>query len=255
MDDSTGMLTTGSWVLAADTRSVTLKWLISVPPIISVLESTCVVIPCMYDYPKRGHLWEKRPAYWRRGDEIVASNDPKFKVVQEYNGRSAITGTIERSICTWQLDDVRETDSGPFYFTIEIPKFTKFVFSKDTVALNVFRVPEPPVMTIEVSNKVTATCTVTHVCPTSPPKFSWSHPGMTETSTKLGNGWLTTSTLTFTPEEADFNKPLNCKVNFNDKKTTEGKIVLTQVEEFKHLRILFIVGVHLFPSLFTTLVR
>ncbi|XP_016530567.1 sialic acid-binding Ig-like lectin 12 [Poecilia formosa] len=204
------------------------NWLISVPPVISVLESSCVVIPCMYDYPKKGHLWKKRPGYWRRGDDIVASNNPKFKVTQEFKGRSKITGIIERSICTWQLNDVRVTDAGPFYLTIEIPGFTSYTFSKDTVALNVFQVPEPPVMTIEVSNKVTATCKVTHVCPTSPPKISWSHPGTTTTTTKLTKTWLTTSTLTFTPEEADFNKPLNCTVNFSDKKTAEGSVLLVK---------------------------
>ncbi|XP_008430610.1 sialic acid-binding Ig-like lectin 14 [Poecilia reticulata] len=206
------------------------NWLISVPSRISVLESSCVVIPCEYDYPMKGNLWKKWRGYWTRNDETVASNDPKFKLTQEFNGRSRITGTIESNICTWQLDDVRETDTGPFYLTIEIPRHSKFTFSRDTVTLDVFRVPEPPVMTVSVSNHVSATCKVIHACPSSPPKFSWSHPGMTKTSSKnLKKGlWSTMSTLTFTPEEADFNKPLNCKVNFNDKKTTEGSMLLVK---------------------------
>ncbi|XP_014835041.1 sialic acid-binding Ig-like lectin 14 [Poecilia latipinna] len=206
------------------------SWLISVPSKIPVLESSCVVIPCEYDYPTKGNLWKKWRGYWTRGDETVASNNPKFKLKQEFKGRSRITGTIESNDCTWQLDDVRETDTGPFHLTIEIPRHSKFIFSKDPVTLDVFRVPEPPVMTVSVNNHASATCTVTHACPSSPPKFSWSHPGKTKTSSKkLKEGlWSTKSTLTFTPEEADFNKPLKCTVNFNDKKTTEGSVLLVK---------------------------
>uniref|UniRef100_A0A096LRH6 Ig-like domain-containing protein n=1 Tax=Poecilia formosa TaxID=48698 RepID=A0A096LRH6_POEFO len=211
------------------------SWLISVPSKIPVLESSCVVIPCEYDYPTKGNLWKKWRGYWTRGDETVASNNPKFKLKQEFKGRSRITGTIESNDCTWQLDDVRETDTGPFHLTIEIPRHSKFIFSKDPVTLDVFReyirdlFNNPKPFTL-INNHASATCTVTHACPSSPPKFSWSHPGKTKTSSKkLKEGlWSTKSTLTFTPEEADFNKPLKCTVNFNDKKTAEGSVLLVK---------------------------
>uniref|UniRef100_A0A3P9N817 Ig-like domain-containing protein n=1 Tax=Poecilia reticulata TaxID=8081 RepID=A0A3P9N817_POERE len=216
------------------------NWLISVPSRISVLESSCVVIPCEYDYPMKGNLWKKWRGYWTRNDETVASNDPKFKLTQEFNGRSRITGTIESNICTWQLDDVRETDTGP-KTCLNNCLTSHFVKIVDCTG-----VPEPPVMTVSVSNHVSATCKVIHACPSSPPKFSWSHPGMTKTSSKnLKKGlWSTMSTLTFTPEEADFNKPLNCKVNFNDKKTTEGSMLLVK----KRATLLYMVSELQYPE-------
>uniref|UniRef100_A0A3B3UFJ0 Ig-like domain-containing protein n=1 Tax=Poecilia latipinna TaxID=48699 RepID=A0A3B3UFJ0_9TELE len=227
------------------------SWLISVPSKIPVLESSCVVIPCEYDYPTKGNLWKKWRGYWTRGDETVASNNPKFKLKQEFKGRSRITGTIESNDCTWQLDDVRETDTGPKTC------LNNYLTSNFVKIVDCTGVPEPPVMTVSVNNHASATCTVTHACPSSPPKFSWSHPGKTKTSSKkLKEGlWSTKSTLTFTPEEADFNKPLKCTVNFNDKKTTEGSVLLVKKSTYHVLVCCWIVCVsHLATPLFCLLV-
>ncbi|XP_027869363.1 myeloid cell surface antigen CD33-like [Xiphophorus couchianus] len=203
-------------------------WLIDVPSRVSVLQNSCVVIPCSYVYPKVRKMLKTWRGYWKRRGTVVASNFPNAKLTDEFHHRSRIRGTLQSGNCTWQLNRVRETDTGPFYFKIEIPQHKTFTFSQNTVTLDVFRVPDPPTMSVAVQDEVTATCKVTHVCPSSPPKFSWSHSGTRKTKSKKENKWLwsTTSTLTFTPQEADFNMPLNCTVLFKGNKSTKGSVLL-----------------------------
>lgn len=61
-----------------------------------------------------------------------------------------------------------------------------------------------------------AVCFVTHFCPTSPPVFYWSHPGLQKVRhTPLQDGqWKTTSTLRFQATKEDNNKHLRCSVTF-----------------------------------------
>ncbi|XP_014881517.1 sialic acid-binding Ig-like lectin 7 [Poecilia latipinna] len=141
-----------------------------------------------------------------------------------------MTGGVESGNCTWKLDGARFRDAGSFYLKIDIPQLNSFSFSNNKVTLNVLRLPKRPVMTIEVSNKVTATCKVTHICPTSPPQISWSRSGTSTVMPKQENErmWSITSTITFTPQEADFRKGLECTVRFHNSKTAKGSVLLTR---------------------------
>ncbi|MEQ2248044.1 hypothetical protein ILYODFUR_015257 [Ilyodon furcidens] len=151
-----------------------------------------------------------------------------------------------------QLSSNRTTDVGPFYFKIEIPQHKSFTFSQNTMTIDVLReyirdcfnnckpfknmfiyqgffvkqltyigTPEPPTMSVEVLGKVVASCTVFHSCPTSPPRFYWSHSGIKKTRSKRLNKWMwtTVSILTFVLLSSDFDQPLNCTVMYRGKKT------------------------------------
>ncbi|XP_014825886.1 PREDICTED: sialic acid-binding Ig-like lectin 14 [Poecilia mexicana] len=205
-------------------------WLINVPSSISILQGSCVVIPCTYSHPQTDKTLNIYRAFWYRGYTLVATNVPELRLTREFHSRTRMTGGVESGNCTWKLDGARFRDAGSFYLKIDIPQLNSFSFSNNKVTLDIFQVPKPPVMTIEVRNKVTATCKVTHVCPTSPPHISWSRAGTWTTMSKQENKWLwsTTSTMTFTPQEADINKPVECMVTFHGRKTTKGSVLLTK---------------------------
>lgn len=73
---------------------------------------------------------------------------------------------------------------------------------------------------------VSAHCSVSHFCPSSPPVLNWSRSGKTDfQQEQLKDGqWKATSTLTFEATRADHNKSLQCAMRYKggqDYKTYE----------------------------------
>uniref|UniRef100_A0A8C1H6I7 Si:dkey-238d18.5 n=1 Tax=Cyprinus carpio carpio TaxID=630221 RepID=A0A8C1H6I7_CYPCA len=90
--------------------------------------------------------------------------------------------------------------------------------------------PENPNVSVEeevTSGKpVTATCAVSHSCPSDLPKVTWSHDGKQSSPSQPQNHgqWkLTSYNLTFTPSREDHNKHLSCTAEFKGKTLTDYK--------------------------------
>uniref|UniRef100_A0A672K6U4 Si:dkey-238d18.5 n=1 Tax=Sinocyclocheilus grahami TaxID=75366 RepID=A0A672K6U4_SINGR len=90
--------------------------------------------------------------------------------------------------------------------------------------------PENPTVSVEeevTSGKlVTATCAVSHSCPSDLPRVSWSHDGSHSSPSQPQNHgqWkLTSYSLTFTPSREDHNKRLSCSAEFKGKTVTGYK--------------------------------
>lgn len=80
--------------------------------------------------------------------------------------------------------------------------------------------PDPIHLSIkeeEATGAQTASCSVLHSCPTSPPVLKWNHPGkkLAQTQTLEGGQFMVTSNLTFHPTRADHNKTLRCSVKYH----------------------------------------
>uniref|UniRef100_A0A3Q2PYN5 CD80-like immunoglobulin C2-set domain-containing protein n=1 Tax=Fundulus heteroclitus TaxID=8078 RepID=A0A3Q2PYN5_FUNHE len=216
-------------------QSASNQWLIKVPSNIPALQGSCVVIPCVYTYPKTKKILNRWVGFWKRGEMIVSTNLPKIKLTQEFRKRTKLMGNLRSGNCTMRISSVRTTDVGPFYLRIEIPQHKmhterNFVFTHNVslIKCHSTETPEPPTMSLDVLDKVKATCTVSHTCPTSPPRFYWSRSGKQKMRSKRLNDflWTTESTLMFVPLPSDFNQPLNCTVVYSGKKSAQSSMIL-----------------------------
>ncbi|XP_034731347.1 myelin-associated glycoprotein-like isoform X1 [Etheostoma cragini] len=206
------------------------KWIANMPTSIPVLQGSCVVIPCIYTYPKptSKRILNRWKGFWMKGKTIISTNIPKWRLTEEFRKRTQFLGKLQGRNCTMLLDAVRPTDVGPFYFRIEMPQYKSFTYP-NTVTLDVKSNPEPPSMSVSVYEKVTASCTVSHSCPTILPRFSWTHSGSVSTRSKKMNAWQweTVSTLSFVPKSTDSNLLLNCTVLYRGGKRATSSMILS----------------------------
>ncbi|CAK6960437.1 sialic acid-binding Ig-like lectin 14 [Scomber scombrus] len=213
-----------------DVQSSPGLWTADIPKTIPALQGSCVVIPCTYNYPKpASKILNRWRGFWRKGNKIISTNLPKWKLNSEYKKRTQFLGNVQRRNCTMLLDGIRKTDAGPFYFRIEMPQYKSFSYTKHTVSIEVVRDPPPPSLSVKVDDdKVTASCSVSHSCPSIPPVFSWSRSGIVTRRSKRLNKWKweAVSTLTFQTRLSDFNKHLNCTVLFRGGKQTKNSTIL-----------------------------
>ncbi|KAK5922390.1 hypothetical protein CgunFtcFv8_019660 [Champsocephalus gunnari] len=103
---------------------------------------------------------------------------------------------------------------------IEMTDYEKFSYKGNAVSITM--ISELNTIGFSIKEEVTegqsvsASCSVAHSCPTSPPVFTWSHSGEEHVQPQqLKDGqWSATSTLTFQPTSADHNKPVQCTVTY-----------------------------------------
>uniref|UniRef100_A0AAQ6I960 Ig-like domain-containing protein n=1 Tax=Anabas testudineus TaxID=64144 RepID=A0AAQ6I960_ANATE len=133
--------------------------------------------------------------------------------MQEYKGRTELVGDITQKNCSLKIDPLRQSDRGPFYFRIELGDYDQHSYRNNAVSIT----PTVSVKEEVVEGQnVSASCSVSHSCPSSPPEFTWTHSGKKRfQSQQLTNGqWKATSVLTFKATKADHNKPLSCTVRY-----------------------------------------
>ncbi|XP_029133808.2 sialic acid-binding Ig-like lectin 14 [Labrus bergylta] len=205
------------------------QWAAIVPPKISAVQGSCVVIPCSYTYPKRAskEILNRWIGFWKKKATIISTNLPKWKLPTKYRKRTLFLGNLQTHNCTMMLDGVRRTDTGPFYFRIELPQYGRsYSYTKNDVTIDVMSNPPVPSLSVQVRDKITASCSVSHSCPSYPPQFIWSHPGIVTLRSKKLNmwEWETVSTVTLKPLPIDFNKNLTCTVKYRGGKQARNSV-------------------------------
>ncbi|XP_040923742.1 sialic acid-binding Ig-like lectin 14 [Betta splendens] len=194
-------------------------WTITLPSSVKGLVGSCVVIPCSYNYPDPKKTVSQFTGIWKdQTNQVIYHSDPS-KTVQEYKTRTELVGDITRKDCSLKIDPLQQSDQGPFHFRIEIGNYEKYSYEGNRVPIAMISESHPSVsVTQEVveGHNVTASCSVSHSCPSSPPKFTWSHNGVSHLETQqLKEGqWNLTSTLTFVSTRDDHNKPVKCTVTY-----------------------------------------
>ncbi|XP_075965685.1 sialic acid-binding Ig-like lectin 14 [Anarhichas minor] len=214
------------------TQTEASSWTIQVPSSVKGLPGSCVVIPCSFNYPDPGKKITEFTGMWLEATHEVIYHPDKSKRMQQYRNRTELLGDVRQKSCSLKIDPLQQDDRGPFFFRIEMADHEKFSYRKNTVSITMISELNPIQLSVKEEvmegQNVSASCSVSHSCPTSPPVFTWSLPGEKHfQSQPLDDGhWTATSTLNFHPTSADHNKPLQCTVTYKGGQHHKAETVL-----------------------------
>ncbi|XP_051965828.1 myelin-associated glycoprotein isoform X2 [Xyrauchen texanus] len=204
------------------------QWSAKVPKSVVGLAGSCVVIPCNFSYPSDGKTYTEFTGIWYTENYDIVYHKETSKIIQKFKDRTSLLGDLHNKNCTLKISSLQHSDKGPFMFRIEIKDLNMYTYGDMKVSVNVKDAPEQPTVSVteEVTSgtQVTATCVVTHSCPSDPPRFTWSHNGnsMSQSQEQDAGQWTLTSSLTFTPSREDHNKRLICSAEITGEKKVTG---------------------------------
>ncbi|XP_078092341.1 B-cell receptor CD22-like [Mustelus asterias] len=198
------------------------NWGVWSPLVVRALKGSCVVIPCRFhdliketDSGEKIGKWLKGHHY--NGDQVYHSTEDSHA---EYNQRVQFLGNMDTSNCTLKINNLKTTDSGQYYFRIEMGSYK---WSQKTASrLLVADIPEKPVIiptgTMVEDQVATVTCSVQIRCPEDIPTLQWDIPftnNQTETTSSYReNAWIQSRRVTFTPRFQDRDQTVRCKAQF-----------------------------------------
>ncbi|XP_015254790.1 PREDICTED: myelin-associated glycoprotein-like isoform X1 [Cyprinodon variegatus] len=206
------------------------SWTSKSPASVKGLLGSCVVIPCSFNFPDKGRNYDS-VGIWYDPNGVVFHSKVSQKVSSQYKGRTELVGDLKEKNCSLKIVDLQEKDTGPFDFRIEIKDYDSYYY-KSMVSISAISEPNPIQFSVSGDFKerhnLSASCSVFHTCPASPPHFTWSHSGKkTYHSQQLNDGeWKETAILNFRLTHNDHNKALKCSVKYNGGKVQEKQEIL-----------------------------
>lgn len=123
----------------------TAKWVANIPSSVAALEGSCVVIPCIFDYPVPNTPISVWNSYWyktvdtnkRQSTAVYSSLPQVIRIDQNFQNRTSMLGIIKDKNCSLKIDRVKQDDHGLYYFRIEMPQHNNYSFIKNTVYITV----------------------------------------------------------------------------------------------------------------------
>ncbi|XP_056329538.1 myelin-associated glycoprotein-like [Danio aesculapii] len=200
-------------------------WKVDVEVNMEALVSSCVVLPCNFTYPAQQQPSDRIRAIWHKNkkwDDILFHRDSTL-IEDNFKGRTKLIGSLGSLSCSLEIDEVKNTDSGPYCFRVELetaPK-DKYSFVDNCVSIRMIEEAPKPVLEAETSvlegEPAVFKCSVRYTCPTYPPSLTWSRSGNIISSYKdLGHGnWEAETLLTFTPTKEDSHTSIECTVTYH----------------------------------------
>ncbi|XP_026790876.3 sialoadhesin-like [Pangasianodon hypophthalmus] len=221
-------------------------WKAEVVSPVEALVSSCVVLPCKFNYPGLQRSDSRLKGIWHKDpnkNERIYDEDP-FLIEDNFKGRTKLIGRLGEKNCSLEIDEVRDHDDGPFCFRAEITNIEKFSFVEKCVTINMKSEPDKPNLDHEESfTEGTAAvfkCYVRHTCPTHHPTIEWNRQDAKPRLSYKDNGfgvWEVESLLTFPATEKDDHTDITCTVTFhgNKKSAVTHKIYIKRKQNFFHI--------------------
>uniref|UniRef100_A0A8C9WFA6 Ig-like domain-containing protein n=1 Tax=Scleropages formosus TaxID=113540 RepID=A0A8C9WFA6_SCLFO len=221
------------------------EWEAEVIKKIEVLTTSCVVIPCSFEYPGVQKSHSQLRGIWYSGnarDKFIYHEDDT-KIVENFKGRTKMVGDLGSKNCTLEIVEFKNHDAGPYCFRIEIPGGENFSYKDNCAQVFVTEKPEEPKLHYREKayegSPYAITCSVIHTCPSHMPELTWSRGGKEEVTThykSIGEGkWEVQSLLTFVPNEHDDDADITCAANFYGGMNSESKMNLRVKRELFYM--------------------
>ncbi|XP_036414633.1 Schwann cell myelin protein-like isoform X2 [Colossoma macropomum] len=189
-------------------------WEVQVPQSVKAVKGSCVMISCHTS--SHSHVnWYK---YKGVGYPVVYSRNTA-DIIAEFRGRTSVPGSPSQGDCSLKINNVRQEDNGISLYPWIYPETSSNQYKY--ILINVVN----PEISISVENSRTegnvfsATCTVRHSCPSSPPPVEWM--GLSYVSNKVisntpsGGLWTSVTQAQFKATYLDNRRTLSCKSTFN----------------------------------------
>ncbi|XP_077623007.1 sialoadhesin [Crocuta crocuta] len=126
------------------------SWGVSSPQDVKGMKGSCLVIPCVFNFPADVQVPRGITAIWYydySGKRQVVSHSENPKQVEaHFRGRAQLLGSPEHKVCSLMLKDLQPEDSGSYNFRFEISDGNRWSDVKGTV-VTVTEKPEEPTVT------------------------------------------------------------------------------------------------------------
>ncbi|XP_062388319.1 sialic acid-binding Ig-like lectin 13 [Sardina pilchardus] len=208
-------------------------WTVEIPEAVTALESSCVVVPCRYDYPHQGGIssWEGR--WYLAPSDVYVYDQDSSTVDARFRTRTTLVGQLREKNCSLQITDMKKADQGEYWFRIMMEGYNSYSYSDYKVPISVKAEPDRPSLSqvkkeLRSGENVTVSCSASHSCPTHPPTITWSRHGTVTIQSQplTGGQHKLTSTLSFNADASDHQRPITCSVQHHGGKKAINSVTL-----------------------------
>ncbi|XP_029115930.1 sialoadhesin-like [Scleropages formosus] len=168
-------------------------WTVKMPPKMTGMKDSCLVIPCSFyysTYPASNPLRIVWYQYVSRGYPLVYDKENPSHVIHKFRGKTELYERPKMWTCSLKINRLEPSHHGEKIYTWVDPGYVTYRYYKfydTTVEIDVAVSAEKPELTIvgepELGKQMTALCTVYHTCPPHPPELTIIGPSGTDVRT------------------------------------------------------------------------
>ena len=107
------------------------------PSQISALLGSCVVVPCSFNYPEPEKKSSEVTGIWAKETLEKIYHPDRSLVLQDFKERTQLVGDFQVKNCSLRIDPLRQSDTGPFHFRVEIKDIDKYSYLDNAVSIDI----------------------------------------------------------------------------------------------------------------------